>query len=117
MVHLLKAPRQHRTVLFAQDILSDVHSIVRVHTEDVYVVRCMVDLAKREPVGNLGQATFVSVLENMRCVEEWLLAELTDGATLAIRSDHKVAEPVRQVAIEAFIVFAVLRSVRGCVLG
>jgi len=82
-VALLQPPIEHRPIVLAEHVGSNVHAVVRAHAEDVHVVRRVMDLAEGETVGDLGEAAFVAVLEDVRGVEEILVPEPADGAARA----------------------------------
>lgn len=51
-VHFLKTVPEHWSIHFIEQTLPDMHFVVAVHTDEPPVVRSVMDLAQRKPIGN-----------------------------------------------------------------
>jgi hypothetical protein len=72
----------------------DMNLVVGADAEDVHVVRRVVDLAESESVRNLGESALVTVLKNVRGVEEVIMSEPADRAARAVRMNDELSESV-----------------------
>ena len=85
---------EHRAVDLAENILADVDQQVWRDAEDVRVVGRVMDLAKGEPVGDLGQAAVVVIGDDVSRVEEEDVAEVAHRAAAAVGTEDHLAEPM-----------------------
>jgi hypothetical protein len=93
-VHFLKTPPEHWPVTLSEHVSSNVNAVVRADAKDVHVIRRVVDLAESKSVGDLRESALVTVLENVRRVEEILVTESADGAARAVRVNDELTESV-----------------------
>lgn len=91
-MHFLESMLEHRTVLFLQEILVDVHAIVRVDSKEVGVVGRMVDLAHTQSVRNRWYASIVRIGENVGCIQQLRVSESADGAAVLICVENLAPE-------------------------
>src|SRR5690606_24849467 len=92
-VQLLEPVAEHWPIHLREYVGAQVDAVVGVDAKDVLVVRRVVNPAECEPVRNLGQATLVTILQDMRGIQQRWLAKPTHRALVRIRIEYKVSEP------------------------
>ncbi|HET6639045.1 MAG TPA: hypothetical protein VFH82_09725, partial [Gemmatimonadota bacterium] len=89
----LKPVEEHRTVDFLENIHPYIDPTVRTNAENVPVVRCMVELAERQPVRDDRVSLRVLIGKDVRRVEEFSVAKPADRTAFPISPQHAFAEP------------------------
>ena len=75
-VESLQAVTEHGAVDFAKDVLANLNDEVGSDPDEVGIERCVMQLAQRDPVRDHRVATRLAVGDDVRSVEQFLVAEL-----------------------------------------
>lgn len=89
---MLQAVREHRPVDLVQEPCVDVHRAVGVDAEQIAVVGQVMDCAQREAVDHCCAAERVTVLDDVRRLEQRRLLERADRAAGAVGLQDGAAE-------------------------
>ena len=79
---------KHRSVRLLEQPGAHVHDEIGSYSDEVGVVGSVVDLAKREPIGNDRLARRLTVGDDMSGVEQFWMAETAHGTTLRVSAQH-----------------------------
>src|SRR5262245_61168469 len=94
-VHTLKSLKsvdEHRPILFPKDIVSNLDFKIRLDAENRPIKGAVMEAAEGQAVGNDRLTVRMSVRQDMRCVQEFGVFQLADGAALPVSIDYLVAE-------------------------
>jgi hypothetical protein len=83
--------REHRAIGLVQDVLPHLNDVVGPHSDNVRVKRGMMDLAHGDPIRNYRLAA-LGIASDMSGVEQFNMAQATEGALTLIRENHSGAE-------------------------
>ena len=97
-VHSLQRMAERRPVVFFEDIVANLHDVVRANTQDVGVERSMVDRAHRDPIRHDGLAS-VAVFLDMGRIEEFRVSQPAEGARAAVRSEERGVEKLADAGV------------------
>ena len=99
-MELLEAVAEHGAVVLEQHAAVDLDDQVGSESDDVGVLRGVVNLAQREPVRHDGLTLRVTIREDVRRVEELRVTKPTDRTARAVRGEHPVPELVLMQALD-----------------
>ena len=92
IVAFLQAVHQHGAIGFVEHIFPNLYYQVRPDTEDVLVKSSMMQFAERQSVRNPRLAFGMAVGQDVRCFEQFGVAESTDSTTLPIGFNDPIAK-------------------------
>ncbi len=84
---------EHRSVGLPEDVLAYLDDEIWPNADDVVVESGMMQLAQREAIGDDRLATRLSIGDDVGRVEQFLMPELTQGASTPVRGEDALAKP------------------------
>ena len=91
-MHFLESMLQHGTIVFFEHIRTNMDSAICVDAEDVSIEGCVMDPTECQAVGNLREAAFFSIGNNVCGVQKLPMAKGAHTAATLISSDNKFAK-------------------------
>jgi len=92
VLEALQTMLQHRSVDLLQNVETHLDFKIRRDADDVGVECSVVQLAEREPIGNHRLSQRMAVWQNMRRLEQFVMAEAANGAALLIGAQNALTE-------------------------
>lgn len=82
---LLQPMLKHRTINLIEEILADLNHQVWPDAQDPGVEGSVMDLAQGQPITHRGNTELVGVLDDVRSIEEFSVAEGAHGTSRRVR--------------------------------
>jgi hypothetical protein len=92
--------QQHRPICLQQDVFTHLDLAVGGDPEDVGIERRVMELAQCDAIRNRWNASWVAIGQNVRCLEQLLVTQPTDGAVHAVRGNYSLTE---RALVQAFL--------------
>lgn len=82
---------QHGTIVFLDQPPGEVHLIVGRHSDEILIVRSVMDAAEAQPVRDRRESLRIDVLDDVRSIEKPKLSKAADSAAVAVSLEDECA--------------------------
>ena len=92
MMHSLESVKEHRTVLLEEDVPPNLDEVVGPDPDEVLVIRSVVQLAERQPVGHYRIPSRIGIGDYVCRIEEWFMPQTAEGTLRPVGAQHTFPE-------------------------